>query len=513
MSAGPVSAPSRPPTGAWTDADVVVVGGGNAALCAAISAREAGASVMLLERAPRGERGGNSWFSAGVFRAAYESVSELESVFGDLGDDVRRATDFGSYPKAEFHDDLVRVAESRCDPELTRLLVEDSLDALRWLRQHGVRFVPAYGRQSFAVDGVRRFWGGLVLQTEGAGPGLVDGLFRAAADAGVEVRYETAAVGLDLEAGRVRGVRCLQGGSFAHVRAGAVVLAAGGFEANAEWRARYLGPGWDLAKVRGTRFNTGDGIRMAVDLGAMPWGNWSGCHAVAWDWAASPFGDFAVGDVHQKHSYQLGIIVNKHGTRFFDEGADFRNYTYARLGRLILSQPAQVAWQVFDGKVLDLLGDEYRLPGASRVRAETLAELAEQMPGIDVDRFLAEVRAFNHAVELDRTFDPTIKDGRGARGLDVAKSNWANPIDVPPFEAHQVTCGITFTFGGLKVDDRARVLDVAERPIQGLFAAGELVGGLFYFNYPGGSGLTGGAVFGRIAGREAASFAFVRRSG
>jgi tricarballylate dehydrogenase len=488
-------------------ADVVVVGGGNAALCAALSAREAGASVVLLERAPQRERGGNSWFSAGVFRAAYENLTELESVFGEVDDEVRRTTDFGSYPKAAFVDDLVRVAESRCDPELTGLLVEHSLESLRWLREHGVRFVPAYARQSFAVDGVRRFWGGLVLQTEGAGPGLVDGLYQAADDAGVEVRYETAAVGLHLEAGQVRGVRCLQRGSFADLRADAVVLAAGGFEANAAWRARYLGPGWDLAKVRGTRFNTGEGLKMALDVGAMPCGNWSGCHAVAWDWAASPFGDFTVGDVHQKHSYQLGIIVNKDGNRFFDEGADFRNYTYARLGRLILSQPGQVAWQVFDGQVLDLLRDEYRRQGASRVRADTLAELAAQMPGIDVDAFLAEVQTFNLAVQRNRPFDPTIKDGRGTRGLDVAKSNWANPIEVPPFEAHQVTCGITFTFGGLKVDGRARVLDVAEEPVRGLFAAGELVGGLFYFNYPGGSGLTGGAVFGRIAGREAAVFA------
>jgi tricarballylate dehydrogenase len=455
---------SAAPAEAAVDADVAVVGGGNAALCAALSARQAGASVVLLERAPRRERGGNSWFSAGVFRAAYENVSELESVFGDLGDEVRRATDFGAYPKAEFHDDLVRVAESRGDPHLTRLLVEHSLDALRWIREHGVRFVPAYGRQSFAVDGVRRFWGGLVLQTEGAGPGLVDGLYRAAGEAGVEVRYETAAVGLEIDDGRVGGVRCLQGGSLARVRAG-----------------------------------------------AMPWGNWSGCHAVAWDSAAPPFGDFAAGDVHQKHSYQLGIIVNKDGARFFDEGADFRNYTYARLGRLILAQPAQVAWQVFDGKVLDLLRDEYRLPGASRARAETLPELAEQMPGIDVDRFLAEVRTFNDAVQRDRRFDPTSKDGRGTRDLAVPKSNWANPIDQPPFEAHQVTCGITFTFGGLKVDDRSRVLDVAEHPVPGLFAAGELVGGLFYFNYPGGSGLTAGAVLGRIAGREAAAFAAVRR--
>ena len=283
-----------------------------------------------------------------------------------------------------------------------------------------------------------------------------------------------------------------------------MVLASGGFEANAEWRARYLGPGWDLAKVRGSRFNTGDGIRMALEAGAMPHGNWSGCHAVGWDRNAPPMGDLAVGDGFQKHSYPFGIMVNARGMRFVDEGADFRNYTYAKYGRAILEQPGQFAWQVFDGKTIGLLRDEYRIRQVTKVTADSLDELARKLDGVDAAGFLATVEAYNAAVRTDVPFDPNVKDGRGTVGIEPAKSNWANAIDEPPFAAYAVTCGITFTFGGVRIDGEARVLDTEEAPIHGLYAAGELVGGLFYVNYPGGTGLTAGAVFGRIAGASAA---------
>ena len=243
-----------------------------------------------------------------------------------------------------------------------------------------------------------------------------------------------------------------------------------------------------LAKVRGTRFNQGDGIRMALDAGAMPAGNWSGCHAVAWDRNAPEFGDLAVGDGFQKHSYPFSIVVNALGERFVDEGADFRNYTYAAYGRRVLEQPGQVAWQVFDARVTHLLRDEYRIRQVTKAKADTLEELAARMEGIDGARFLATVRAYNDAVMTEVPFDPTVKDGRGTRGVAPPKSNWANRIETPPFEAYAVTCGITFTFGGLAIDPGARVQAVSGTPIPGLYAAGELVGGLFYGNYPGGHG-------------------------
>jgi len=485
------------------DTQVLVVGAGNAALSAALAAAEQGARVLVLERAPFDERGGNSRFTAGAIRFAHNGLQDLLTVMPDLTMEEREKTDFGTYTRDDYFDDMGRVTRFRADPDLVETLIDNSLATLQWMKAKGVRFQPSYGRQAFKVDGRFRFWGGLCLETWGGGPGLVDMLTAAAEKAGIEILYETRAVDLIHEKGEVRGVVARRGQEIFDIRAGAVVLAAGGFEANAEWRTRYLGPGWDLARVRGTRFNTGDGIRMALDIGAMSTGNWSGCHAVGWDRNAPEFGDLTVGDGFQKHSYPFGIMVNAAGRRFVDEGADFRNYTYAKYGRVILDQPGQFAWQVFDSKVVHLLRDEYRIRRVTKATANTLEELAGKLDDVDAKGFLEEVAAYNAAVMTDVPFNPTIKDGRGTRGLAVPKSNWANLLDAPPFEAYATTCGITFTFGGLKITTEGHVIDSDGAPIPGLYAAGELVGGLFYFNYPGGTGLMSGSVFGRLAGSSA----------
>jgi len=486
-------------------ADVAVVGAGNAALCAALAAAEAGAKVVVLETAPEGERGGNSAYTAGAMRTVYDGVADVRKLVPDVSDEDVKNTDFGSYSFDEYFDDMARITQHRADPDLLEILIRQSLPTLEWMRCQGVRFQPSYGRQAFKVDGRFKFWGGLAVETWGGGPGLVQALFDSVGHAGVRVVYEARARELMLSGGRVEGVRAtLRGGETLEVTAGAVVLASGGFEANAEMRARYLGPGWDLAKVRGSRHNMGDGIQMALAAGAEPFGNWSGCHAVGWDMNAPPYGDLEVGDGFQKHSYPFGIMVNAGGQRFLDEGADFRNYTYAKYGREILAQPGQFAWQIFDAKVTHLLRDEYRIREVTRVTADSIEDLAGKMEGVDGARLAQTIGEFNAAVQTDVPFDPNVKDGRGTAGLAVAKSNWANPLDTPPYEAYGVTCGITFTFGGLHIDGGGRVLDVAADPISGLYAAGELVGGLFYFNYPGGTGLTAGAVFGRRAGSAAA---------
>jgi tricarballylate dehydrogenase len=351
---------------------VVVVGGGNAGLCAALSAREQGAAVTVLERAPQEAKGGNSTFTAGAMRVAYEGVEDLLTLMPDLDESQLAITDFGSYPKTAFLDDLARVTEYRTDPELASLLVDESLPTLQWMQGKGVRFLPIYGRQAFQVDGRFKFWGGLTVEVSGGGPGLVDSLTRAALAAGVEIRYGARAVSLLADDEGVQGVRIRQEGRTSDLAADAVVLASGGFQANAEMRARYLGPNWDLAKVRGTMYDTGDGIKMALDIGASPAGNWSGCHAVGWERNAPEFGDLAVGDHFQKHSYPWGVMVNAHGRRFVDEGADFRNYTYAKYGRVILAQPQQFAWQIFDAKVTHLLRDEYRIRRKSWRRSSTV---------------------------------------------------------------------------------------------------------------------------------------------
>jgi len=485
------------------DWDVIVVGGGNAALCAALSAKESAKRVLVLERAPEDESGGNSRFTAGLLRIVYNGAQDLAQLI-ELSKEELERTDFGTYTAEQFLDDMARVTEYRCDPDLTEILVKQSFPTALWMRNKGQRFTAAWGRQAFRIEGRFKFWGGLTLETVGGGPGLVDSLTASAKKNGVEIWYQARATELIADDNGVHGVTVKHKGKTIEVKAKAVVLAAGGFQANAEMRARYLGPGWELAKVRGTRFNTGDAIRMALDIGAAPVGNWSGCHAVAWERNAPEFGDLAVGDQFQKHSYPWGIYINAEGKRFVDEGADFRNYTYAKYGRVILNQPGQFAWQIFDAKVKGQLRDEYRIKQVTKVTANTLEDLVKKLDDVNADVALKEIKAYNAAVKTDIPFNPNIKDGRRTEGLAINKTNWANTLDTPPFEAYAVTCGITFSFGGLRINTDAQVISTDGEPIPGLYAAGELVGGIFYFNYPGGTGLTNGAVFGKIAGASAA---------
>ena len=484
--------------------DVIVVGAGNAAFCAALAAQEQGASVLMLEAAPEEESGGNSRFTAGSIRVAYNGVEDIKTLVPDLTEAEIATTDFGTYTQEQFFDDMARVTQHRADPDLVELMVTRSFDTLCWMRDKGVRFIPIYGRQAFKIDGKFKFWGGLTVEAVGGGPGLVNMLTESARKRGIEIRYQTRALDLLYNGARVEGVRVRSHDQVSEIAGKSVVLACGGFEANPEWRTRYLGPGWDLAKVRGTRFNPGDGIRMAMDIGASPCGNWSGCHAVQWEMNAPEFGDLAVGDQFQKHSYPFAILINATGKRFVDEGADFRNYTYAKYGRVVLEQPGQFAWQIFDQKVKHLQRDEYKIRQITKVSANSIEEFARKLEGVNAEQFLATIAEYNKAVRTDIPFNPNIKDGRRTEGLAVNKSNWANTIDWPPFEAYAVTCGVTFTFGGLRITTDGEVLNTDYQPIRGLYAAGELVGGLFYFNYPGGSGLTSGAVFGRIAGTNAA---------
>jgi len=485
--------------------DVVVVGGGNAAMCAALSAREHGAGVLVLEKAPEAWRGGNGFFTAGGFRFAFKSFDELRELVADMSDEEAASMQVDPYTEDNFYDDLMRVTEDCADPDMAMLLVRESQNTVRWMKDRGIRWIPMFGRQAYKVGGKFRFWGGLVLEAVGGGPGLIDMAYASAAKAGIDVRFETKALRLLTDdRGRVTGVVVRTPEGTETITAAAVVLASGGFEANPEMRTRYLGPNWELARVRGTPYNTGDGIRMALDVGALPWGHWSGCHSVQWDLNAPWHGDRKVGDNFQKHSYPVGIMVNLRGERFVDEGADFRNYTYVKYGRAVIGQPRRTAFQVFDQKVLDLLREEYRIREVTRAEANTFEELAGKLE-IDVAGFVKTVTEFNAAVMKDVPFNPAVKDGRGTRGLAVPKSNWAQALDTPPYVGYAVTTGITFTFGGLRIDDRGRVIDCEQRPIPGLFAAGELVGGLFYHNYPGGAGLMAGSVFGRIAGRSAAA--------
>lgn len=487
--------------------DVVVAGKGNAALCAALAARDQGARVAMLEAAPEEESGGNSRFAGGVMRFAYDGVEDLKKLT-EIPDDEAKNTDWESNTQDQFYDDLYRVTSFRTDPALSEALVTKSLDAMVWLRSQGVRFVPNYRAQSAIVAGKRKFFGRMPFEISGGGPGLVQYLTDTAVRKGIGIFYATRAVSLIYDGERVLGVKAKSHGKPVEFRARSVVLACGGFEANPEWRTRYLGPGWELAKVRGSRFNMGEGLQMALAIGACPCGNWSGRHAVSWERHAPEFGDLILPHSSYRHSYPLSLMINAEGRRFVDEGIEFYNYTYAKYGAEVLKQTGQFAWQVFDAKVKPLLRPEYGDKAVTRVVANTLEELAAKLEGVNPAGFLKTVREFNAAVRTDVPFNHAIKDGRCTVGVEPPKSNWAHPLDTPPFEAYHTTCGITFTFGGLRIDvENGQVLDVNLQPIPGLYTAGEMVGGLFYFNYPAGTGLVSGTVFGRIAGNGAGAAA------
>ena len=483
--------------------DVIVVGAGNAALSAALAAKEICGPVLVVEKAPEYFRGGNTYFTGGIIRFAFNGIDDIKAVIPDMSPTEEASVEVGSYTEGQFYDDMMRVTQGLSDPELAQILVSQSFPTMKWLREKGVRFVLSFGRQAFKDGDKYRFWGGLLVEAVGAGKGLSDQQFEAAQRAGIDVRYSTQGISLlQDDKGKVSGLRVLGPEGYENISSRTVVLAAGGFEANAEMRCRYLGPGWEMVKVRGIPYNTGDGIRMALDVGAQAHGHWSSCHAVAWDMNAPPFGDRTITELYQKHSYPFGIMVNLEGDRFVDEGADFRNYTYVTYGRALLTQPQSLGFQIFDDKVKHLLRDEYHIPQVTMAEANTLEELAARLD-IDVDGFVNTVREYNAAVQQDVPYNPTVKDGRGTVGITPPKTNWAQPIDTPPYLGYAVTCGISFTFGGVKINNRGQVVTNSQDPIPGLYSAGEMVGGLFYHNYPGGSGLSAGMVFGRLAGTSA----------
>jgi precorrin 3B synthase CobZ len=505
--------------------DVLVVGGGNAGFSAAISAAQAGARrVVLVEKAPKEWAGGNSYFTAGAFRTVHDGIQDLLPMVNNVDDDTAKLIDMEPYTKADFSKDMHRVCSGRSDAALTRILVDESNDAVKWLAKNGIRFQLSFNRQAYKVNGRFKFWGGMALMTENGGKGLIADHQACAQRHQVEVYYSTPAKRLVTSSvGAVTGVVVECDGVDTLIATRAVVLAAGGFEANPRMRSQYLGPNWDVARVRGTPFNTGEMLEFAIrDVNAKQAGNWSGCHSTCWDAnAPANSGDREVSNEFTKSGYPLGLMVNNNGERFVDEGVDMRNYTYAKFGRAIHEQPEGVAFQVWDQRAIPWLRDEeYRDDRVQKTWGATLEELAQKLAeksGLNAPgRFVETIKQYNKAVyasqaeHSDRKWDPAVKDGLSTQSstikLALAKSNWALPLDKGPFMAVKVCCGVTFTFGGLAVKpETTAVVSNSGREVTGLFCVGEMLGGLFYGNYPGGSGLTSGAVFGRRAGIAAAS--------
>jgi tricarballylate dehydrogenase len=492
--------------------DVVVVGAGNAAFSAASAASEAGARVVVLEKAPLEHIGGNSLFTRGSFRTAHNGKPDILPLLSEAEAASAENLEIPPYTAEQFTKDMIRLTNGRTDRVMMHYLVQESLPTVQWLRELGIRWTLQTDNQSFEVNGKRILWGGTPLETVDGGKGLIADHIRAAEERGVTIKasHQVTRFEYNGDGERITAVTSETPDGEVTIEAGAVVLASGGFEADARKRAMYLGKNWDAVKVRGSQYNTGDGLTLALETGAMSKGNWSGAHAVGWEAAAPEFGDRDITNQFSRHSYPFGISVNLDGERFVDEASDLRNYTYAKMGSAILAQPSGMAFQIFDQVGLDYLRTDYGHEGASRYSAATLEDLARQL-NIPVERFLTTVKDFNAAIQ-DGEFDPTRLDGKGTRGITPPKSNWALPISKPPFVAYPITCGITFTFGGIAVDEEGRVRKQAGGILPNLCAAGELVGGLFFDNYAGGSGLMAGAVYGRLAGRTAVAIARASRN-
>jgi len=484
------------------DYDVIVVGAGNAALAASVSARDSGAErVLVLEKASEEMRGGNTYYSGGLLRIAFDQTEDLLRLVPEARELEGFVEGIEAYPPHAFWSDLRRMTSDRSDPELAQMLISNSYETACWMAGQGIRFEPAISLGAVRVGGVIKWPKGAIVRAANEGVGLSRMWFSSAQRKGVEIRYNTAAVRLVQDTGgRVCGVVVRDPHGIHQLAARAVVLGCGGFEANAAWRAQYLGRPWDHAKVRGTPHNQGDGLRMALEIGALPWGQWSGCHATPIAAEAPVFGDRQLTDKTNRLSYPYGVMINRLGLRFVDEGEDQALFTYAKFGGAILNQPGGIAYQIFDAKVTELL--EARYATSQPVTAERLDDLVRKLD-LEHETALRTLNEFNAAAGHG-SFNPGERDGMATRAVVPAKSNWAQKLDAPPFAAYPVTGGITFSFGGLKVNQRAQVLGTDWNPIAGLYTCGEMVGGLFHHNYPGGSGLMSGAVFGRIAGANAA---------
>ena len=485
--------------------DVIVVGAGNAALAAAVSAKTHGANrVLVLEKAPREQRGGNTFFSGGIYRFVYNDVKELDRFVPDA---EQKFPGFHAgvepYPSAAFRADLMSVTQGRTDPELSKILIDNSYETVCWMQDTGkMEFELALSVIGVRVGDQIKWPKGAFVRIVHEGVGLSGTWFKTAEALGIEIRYETGATRLTQDdSGCVNGVQTRGRDGITTLSSRAVVLGCGGFETNPAWRRLYLGEPWDHAKVRGSSFNYGDGLKMALDIGAMPWGHWGGCHATPINAEAADYGVRKFTDKTNRLSYPYGVMLNVEGRRWVDEAENFQSYTYAKYGGAILKQPGSLVYQIFDSKVLHLL--EPRYSTTDPFKSDTLAGLVKQLK-VHHQQALKTLEEYNAAAGYGSEFNPAVLDGLHTEGITPPKTNWAQKLDTPPYVAYPVTGGITFTFGGVKITPEAQVVATDWKPIPGLYACGEMVGGLFHYNYPLGTGLTSGAVFGRIAGRSAA---------
>ncbi|NEU58671.1 FAD-dependent tricarballylate dehydrogenase TcuA [Halorussus sp. MSC15.2] len=458
--------------------DVVVIGCGMAGLAAGNRAARLGLDVAILEKSPEERRGGHTRFTES-FR-----VPSADTDLTEYGYEF----DIPDYTVSEFYDDIMAQTNGRADEDLARTLVENAGETIEWLTELGVEWNMTPLNSGYTVG---RTWFD--------GEELVETLVEAATDAGADVYYDAEARDLRQSSDRrITALDAVTDEGFVRFECDAAILAAGGYESSPEKRTRYYGPDYDAMTVRGSRYNTGEAIDMVLDAGAKAVGQWGGAHMALID-AAAPDVE---GGTNRIDGYQYGLLVNHDGDRFVDEGEDARAHTYAKFGQKIFEQPNREAFILVDDQTID----EVDATGPSDpVVGDDLRDVLERVGCENPDAAVATVEEYNAACDPD-SFDPQVLDGNEATGVTPRKSNWALPLDDPPFYAYAVTGGITFAFGGVATTADAEVLDTRDRVIPGLYAAGNSVGDLFYDNYPGGTGLTNAAVFGRIAGEKVAEY-------
>lgn len=453
--------------------DVLVIGGGNAALCAAISARRAGASVLVLEGAPKFYRGGNTRHTRNM-RCAHDAATDILT---------------GPYTEQEFFDDLLRITGGQTDEELAKFMIHESKDILNWIVEQGVRWQPSLGG-TLSLGRTNSFF-------LGGGRAMLNALYLTAEQLGVEILYDAEVADLNIEHGMfLSAMLTTPVGGHSEVRAAALVAAAGGFEANIEWLKEYWGEAADNFLIRGTPYNRGSILKMLLAKDVQEVGDPTQCHAVAIDARAPKFDG---GIITRHDSVVFGIVVNKHAQRFYDEGEDIWPKRYAIWGRLVAAQPDQIAYIIFDSSVLTSFMPTLFPP----IKADTIAELAGKFE-LDPAALEKTIAGFNGAVQPG-TFDHTILDDCRTEGLTPPKTHWARRIETPPYYGYPVRPGITFTYLGTRVNKQARMLMKDGKPAANMFAAGEIMAGnVLGKGYAAGIGMTIGSVFGRIAGREAA---------
>ena len=455
--------------------DVLIAGGGNAALCAAIAARSAGASVHVLEAAPKFYRGGNTRHTRNM-RCAHDSATAWLS---------------GPYSEDEFWEDLLQVTKGRTDEDLARMMIDLSKPMLDWIQQQGVRFQPSLGG-TLSLGRTNSFF-------LGGGRAMLNALYRRAQSLGVTVEYDAEVIGLDIEDGHFRCAHIRRPGGLSTMAARSFVAASGGFEANLDWLKKGWGEVAENFLIRGTPYNKGSLLNALLDNGVEQVGDSTQCHAVAIDARAPKFDG---GIITRLDCVVFGIVVNNRAERFYDEGQDVWPKRYAIWGRLVAAQPDQIAWIVFDDSALPLFMPSLYPP----ISAPTNGELAAKL-GLDTASLEATVGAFNAAVQPGR-FDPVVLDGCRTQGLAIDKTNWARAIEKPPFHAYPVRPGITFTYLGTRVDREARMRMASGKPARNMFAAGEIMAGnVLGEGYAAGIGMTIGSVFGKIAGEGGAAHA------